>query len=943
MVDKKLASRLFGKVGGERRRPRRGVTLRPQPLLLEERMLLARLGATPLSGLAIPIPSSNPRVDLSKIFWNGEPAPLAPKGGFPNVPSPASVGAAKTITITNSSNSTIYPFLRGQNNGADPHSGNQWYDPQDVHGDEFRQYIGYSLPSGNTFFGLPSGASITFQVPLALWDGDNLFIATDGKDLTTSNIFGYDPKASVAIARSQPISGTTWVQGSSGFGLGRTPLVMFYHSTNAALTLPNDAPAQLTEITFRDQYLTHFITDVNQTFPLINYDVSYVNNMVAPVSMEASHVPITYQTKPAPQPPTYYGYQDYGWLATNRNTATFEGAMANFINNTGGASVGQYFGGRGWPRYYNPTAGDLVIPSGANVFANSPLNPGLNFNIHLSSYDPNRWLLTSNGSAPINAGGGGYGPQGFVHADSTRTIYLGPTSAQFASDLQEMLKAGTVNVTLPGSANVLATVNRYVPNPPAGGQPYVVLNSPISATPTSGGTFAFQRPVSDYAVTHITDLWYSWAQYYVQQSANFADETIAGTLSYTGSDPTNVITLASAPRQQLLPGMQVSAPGLPAGTTIVKVDGAKIHLSRIAAAGAEPNQVFTFSKPTALKYDPAYTTPYTLSFDADHAPGAKLFAASVYEAMYAEAAVAPLPFSYLPDAMNVVSQVIQFYAKLPDYELTNGPALVADVRDVVKSVLRGVYDYNAVPDQSKWYPNPATVPDGLTSKQNFNVFNLDPYVWFVHNVQGMSAYGFSVDDDVSNPTATGPLLAADGSPNHSPNNLQIDFGGTQGLKNPSQWYPTVPWGTLQAWATIGTVPEIPNNPNSGKPMITIVGRNSVDNFDALTIYNQINNPGTGQVGATITASPGYFKPGTTLTFKGPVSGTDPQILLSQAPNRYTSRPIPVTITGQLYSPLATSTNGRPGPIRPVRPNRPTPMPRQAAPRPQLAALRRDHI
>ncbi len=904
-------------------------------------MLLARSGSVPLAGLAIPIPSSNKQVELSKIFWNGEPQPLAPKGGLSNIPSPAASGAAKTITITNSSSSTIYPFLRGQNNGTDPHSNNQYYDPQDIHGHEFREYIGYSLPSGKTFFGLPSGASITIQVPLALWDGDNLFIATDGKDLTSSNIFGYDSTAWVTIAGAgQQVSGTTWVQTSTGYSGGRTPLVMFYYSNNSPLTLPNDAPAQLTEITFRDQYLTHFITDVNQTFPLINYDVSYVNNMVAPVSMEASDVPITYQTNPLPDPPTYYGFQDYGWLATNRNTATFEGAMAAFINNTGAASVGQYFNGKGWPQYYNPTAGDLNIPSGANVFANSPLNPGLTYNIHLSSYDSNRWLLTSNGDAPITAGGGGYGQQGYVHSDSTKRIYLNNPTAQFVSDLQAMLKAGAVNITLPGSSDVLATVSKFVANPPGGGQPYVDVSTTLAPNTPYGAIYAFSRPVSDYAVTAITNLWYSWAQYYVQQSANFVDEPISATLSYTGKNATNVITLASTPTQQLLPGMQVSAPGLPAGTTIVKVDGDKIHLSQIPADGTATNQIYTFSKPTPIKYDPVYTTPYTLSFDADHAPGAKLFAASVYEAMSAEAGVDPLPFSYLPYSMNLVSQVIQFYAKLPGYGRTNGPALVADVRDVVKSVLRGVYDYNAVPDQSKWYPNPGTVPTGLTSGQNFNVFNLDPYVWFVHDVQGMSAYGFSVDDDVSNPTATGPLLAADGSANHYPNNLQIDFGGTQGLGNPNQWYPTVPWGALQAWATIGTVPDIPNNPNSGKPMITIVGRNSINQNDALTIYNQINNPGTGQVGATITASPGYFKPGTTLIFKGPVSGTIPQIVLSQTANRTTSRPIPVTITGELYSTIAVSTRGR---LRPIRPTRPSPTPRHAAPRLHLAALRRNHI
>ena len=31
--------------------------------------------------------------------------------------------------------------------------------------------------------------------------------------------------------------------------------------------------------------------------------------------------------------------------------------------------------------------------------------------------------------------------------------------------------------------------------------------------------------------------------------------------------------------------------------------------------------------------------------------------------------------------------------------------------------------------------------------QDFNVFNLDPFVWFVHVKLGFSGYGFSVDDD----------------------------------------------------------------------------------------------------------------------------------------------------------------------------------------------------
>jgi hypothetical protein len=852
---------------------------------LEERRLLS---------VAVPIPTTNPRVGLSSIFWNGEMMPLNP-GGKTGLPSPASVGAAKTITITNTGPSVIYPFLRGQNGGTDPNDpNNSPYDPQDRMNHEFREYIGYRflVPGGRAFLGLPPGASITVQVPLALWDGDNLYLATSGAHLTSPTLFGYDPNASITVVGSKPVSGMTWVQGSKGYPRGIAPLVMFYYSGGPPMTLPNDAPAQLTEVTFRDQYLTNFISDPAQTFPLVNYDVSYVNNLVAPVSMEASHAPITYQTNPAPAPPTYYGYQDYGWLATDRNTTAFEGAIDDFTENAGAASIGQYFGSQGWPQYYNPNPALLNVPSGANLFANSPLNVGTGL-VHVSTYDPNHWLLTSNGSAPIQAGGAGVGFQGFVSASTPDQLFLANPSARFVSDLRQMLQQGAVSVSYPGSATALGVVTGYVPNP--GGMPYVTVQAPgLPPSGPSGKVYAFTRTASDYAVTAITNLWYSWAQYYVQQYQGFAPEAVQATLSYSPKGyVTNQITLASTPPVPLAVGMTVTAAGVPSGTTILKIDGSTVYLSQIPDDGTASTQMYTFSKPQPIMYDPKYTTPYPLSFDAMAAPNALLFAGSVYEAMAAEAGVNPLPPSYLPYAMNLVSQVIQFYAKLPGYQRPDktGDALVGEVRDMVKSILRGVYDFKAIPDQTQWYPNPATPPTGLTSGQDFNVFNLDPYVWFVHRVEGMSAYGFSVDDDVANPTATGPLLDPTGAANHFPNNLQIEFSGVTKLGNPNQWFPTIPWGTLtgpDVMATIGVVPQ--GYMYQGDSYVQFVGP------DALKIYNQINNPGTGQVGATITA-PGFIPPGTTLVFKGPISGTIPQIVLSQMATT-TTTPIPVTVTAQ---------------------------------------------
>src|SRR5204862_3743715 len=76
----------------------------------------------------------------------------------------------------------------------------------------------------------------------------------------------------------------------------------------------------------------------------------------------------------------------------------------------------------------------------------------------------------------------------------------------------------------------------------------------------------------------------------------------------------------------------------------------------------------------------------------------------------------------------------------------DGKMVSAMIRDMIKSVLRGVTDFTKYPDvvnnqgtHTSWYPDPSE-PHG---KQLFNVFNLDPFVWFVHVGLGFSGYGFS--------------------------------------------------------------------------------------------------------------------------------------------------------------------------------------------------------
>ena len=66
----------------------------------------------------------------------------------------------------------------------------------------------------------------------------------------------------------------------------------------------------------------------------MNYDVSYVNGLTAPVAMEASNVPITVGNQlDTTTPPTYYGYQDYGWNPTTRNPISFTTLLNDFVQN----------------------------------------------------------------------------------------------------------------------------------------------------------------------------------------------------------------------------------------------------------------------------------------------------------------------------------------------------------------------------------------------------------------------------------------------------------------------------------------------------------------------------------------------------------------------------------------------------------------------------------
>ena len=203
----------------------------------------------------------------------------------------------KLVTFTNTSNNhqTIYPFLYSPNN-------NPIYDPIDTANDEYRLYIGYQK-DGNYILGLPYGKTITIDVPFVFWNGGRADIATDGADLlpkpdqvNTLNPYEFDYNASTYIT-------------SQGVARSNDNGVLMYYKANtpgAPVNPSAAAPGQLTEWTIRDQ---DFLTTVNaydqahnigtiaasELTTLINYDVSYVDDMMAPVAMTGTQVPVPIQ------------------------------------------------------------------------------------------------------------------------------------------------------------------------------------------------------------------------------------------------------------------------------------------------------------------------------------------------------------------------------------------------------------------------------------------------------------------------------------------------------------------------------------------------------------------------------------------------------------------------------------------------------------------------
>ena len=178
------------------------------------------------------------------------------------------------------------------------------------------------------------------------------------------------------------------------------------------------------------------------------------------------------------------------------------------------ASLGQYFGSKGWPFYNipNPTNdpdAPIKIPSGANIFAQSPLKAVP------SSYGNGQWqndkyMLSSGGTKPISATIGWAG--GAPDQPGSTTLHLNlaePQKIAFLQNGYHVRGRPPESTALPNPIQDGTTVLSV--DETAG---MVTLSKPL-LHPSESCAFTFTRPVDDYASEAMIKLSYSWAQYYL--------------------------------------------------------------------------------------------------------------------------------------------------------------------------------------------------------------------------------------------------------------------------------------------------------------------------------------------------------------------------------------------------------------------------------------------
>lgn len=899
-------------------------------------------------------------------------------------------GASATANISN-----LSPGQNGQKS---------LYDPLDPLNQGYRGYIGEVDPNNpnQVDAGLQPWHQVTVQLPLVFWDGARLFFATNGTGTLQSASDPGNPLSSAepwqfnsAAPAFMPLPGQPYSATFADPAVGPTSAnpagrVLWYHDSNGNLTGPkgfaDDAPGQLTEFTIRDLTQVKYAPNMPQNqlaTPVLNYDVSYVDELGLPAMMEAT------DSYPATNPEIKGAFAGIGADLSVPQMQQLIAAFTKTTPNAANTLLGQYFGGKGYDQYNFPSSISNfdLLPGGFNVFADSALADSESTYNFLPSQTVKNFKLDSggavyrvdtgspNGNGVVTVGSAnitGIDPakiaqlvKGMIVADSGQgpgaqgnyfpagtyitnvdTVHdtvtvsnpayfdnsgnkggtfaltfigsqwssasggsdgstpqitgLDPNAGQYLSPGMLVTGPGITGyatikslITSGGEVTGVTLVDNASPTP----NPYI----PAMASATSGSPYSFSTGPSSYVAQALIDLWYAWADYYVQNSGattvtspgtstgtnsltdnnalilsglnstanlkvgevvsgpNIATNYVTGVLNATGGSGYtvgDVLTVSggtpSGPGTQatltvtgvlggritsvsvLSGGSYVTPPTNPAAvvggsgtgasfdlttgnTTVARIlSGTSIQLSNAVLTSASGTYTFTAPLPIPRSSDaPAFganSLSFNGSFTAPYGETPLEFAQTVYDVM--------VSFSHIPPTvgskLSLSAQLLSFCIGCNVGSFTGNaqlPSIRGDVqlRDELKSILRGVSDFQEFPEfgtqqdplsTSQWYPNPATPLTGSLlngSQSDFNVFNLNPYVYFVHKVLGMNGYGFSVDDDTADVGSLG-------------SNLELAFGSTaatppatsQSLQNLNYYTTGTPFGPLQGQGSVDT-------------------------------------------------------------------------------------------------------------------------------------------
>jgi hypothetical protein len=674
----------------------------------------------------------------------------------------------KTITFTNNADFTVFPILVDTNATIDDLKPTQaLYDPIDPIYNEYRGYIGYKNGNGS-YVGLLPGMAITVTVPLVFWDGARIFIGTDptymdminnapqvGKLSTIPNPFQYYGKNSDG---SKTLNVTLPAVTVSNAPPATTGVVMWYRQgldikdPKQPIGPSNDSPAQLAEFTIRDPVLSKINPNIDklkpfygETHALINYDVSYVDNMTLPVAMAALDVPIPITDPPLPTQTPFPGPKlPYGWVGSSQTVEQFQKSVADFLSLGPTNGLGSYFGlsgsnvapnYNGWTQYnFDVTNGVspafskppiVKIPSGQDALADTPLGDvSSNYDVLANSY-----MLTSGGTDAKQVLGAGSG-----FTNGTKSLYIVANTPALQNILKTQLQKGMV-VKLPnggaGAPNVPqgTVVDRIGPannpgfnftefTPQGGGKTTVLeigLNNAIATSGNTSYSYTLTRPVTDYVSNTLVNLWYTWANYYVTHLPNTAQNQsgLSGQAVPDATKPTavnNVIRLDAA-NTHLVPGMVVTGSatsGISTNptdgkTTIISIDkdNRTIHLSQGVKVGAKGTYTFTVPALSQLGgFDDSIVKllqPFT-PVATPSVPDVSMFAQNAYQLLSFMSQVPAGKDDASPRSVQVVHNVIGGNVTKP----TNPDALhkiEVAYRTMVKSLLRGVNDFTVQLDQ----------------------------------------------------------------------------------------------------------------------------------------------------------------------------------------------------------------------------------------------------